>query len=64
MERQSHKQISGPAFLKNPLISVHLATSKSGDTVMVSWVDNMGESDSVEKNGIRNWFACAWAVRP
>ena len=39
----------GTGVSKNPLISVHLATSKSGDTVMVSRVDNMGESDSVEK---------------
>ena len=39
----------GTGVYTNPMISIHLANSKSGDTITVSWVDNMGESDSAEK---------------
>ena len=36
----------GGAISKNPYLSFRFAGSK-GDTVMLSWVDNLGESDSL-----------------
>lgn len=33
----------GPAISKNPLFSFRLSDVKVGDTVTVSWVDNLGE---------------------
>ena len=33
---------------KNPYLSVKIAGAKTGDTVMISWVDNKGGSDSGE----------------
>ncbi|MGB1612083.1 MAG: thiosulfate oxidation carrier complex protein SoxZ [Arenicellales bacterium] len=38
----------GTGVSTNPLISVHLADAKPGDTVGVNWMDNKGESDSAE----------------
>ena len=38
----------GIAVSKNPYISFQFDGAKQGDTVKVSWVDNKGESDSVE----------------
>jgi len=33
---------------KNPYLSVKVKDGKKGDTVGIAWVDNKGESDSVE----------------
>lgn len=33
---------------KNPFLSFKFKGGKSGDTVKLSWVDNKGESDSIE----------------
>jgi sulfur-oxidizing protein SoxZ len=33
---------------KNPFLSFKFSGAKSGDTMKISWVDNMGESDSEE----------------
>lgn len=38
----------GAAVSKNPFFSIKFKGAKSGDTLKVSWVDNKGESDSVE----------------
>ena len=38
----------GPAVSKNPYISFKFAGGAKGDKLKVSWVDNKGESDSVE----------------
>jgi sulfur-oxidizing protein SoxZ len=33
---------------KNPFLSFKFKGAKSGDSIKISWVDNKGESDSVE----------------
>lgn len=38
----------GPAVSKNPYLSFKFTGAKAGDTLKLSWVDNKGESDSVE----------------
>ncbi|MFK5950244.1 MAG: thiosulfate oxidation carrier complex protein SoxZ [Methylococcales bacterium] len=38
----------GTAISKNPYLSFKFKGAKSGDTLKMSWVDNKGESDSVE----------------
>ena len=36
----------GPAVSKNPYVSFELKGGKAGDTIEMSWVDNLGEKDS------------------
>ena len=38
----------GTAISKNPYLSFKFSGAKTGDTLKMSWVDNKGESDSVE----------------
>jgi len=38
----------GTAISKNPYLSFKFSGAKKGDTLKMSWVDNKGESDSVE----------------
>jgi len=38
----------GPAISKNPYLSFKFKGANKGDAVKISWVDNMGKSDSVE----------------
>ena len=38
----------GPAISKNPYLSFKFAGAKAGDSLKVSWVDNMGKSDSAD----------------
>ncbi len=38
----------GTAISKNPYLSFKFNGAKAGDTLKMSWVDNKGESDSVE----------------
>ncbi|MDQ1362499.1 MAG: sulfur-oxidizing protein SoxZ [Pseudomonadota bacterium] len=38
----------GVAISKNPYLSFKFSGAKAGDTLKVSWVDNKGETDSVE----------------
>lgn len=38
----------GTAISKNPYLSFKFAGAKKGDSLQMSWVDNKGESDSVE----------------
>ena len=38
----------GPAVSQNPYLSVEIAGPKKGDTLVVSWVDNMGKNESAE----------------
>ncbi len=38
----------GTAISKNPYLSFKFNGAKAGDTLKISWVDNKGESDSVE----------------
>ncbi len=38
----------GTAISKNPYLSFKFNGAKKGDTLKMSWVDNKGESDSVE----------------
>ena len=38
----------GTAVSTNPYLSFEFAGAKSGDKVKLSWVDNRGESDSIE----------------
>jgi sulfur-oxidizing protein SoxZ len=38
----------GPAVSKNPYLSFKFKGAKVGDTLKMSWVDNKGESDTVE----------------
>ncbi len=40
--------ILGQGVSKNPLIGVRVMGANAGDTVSVSWTDNMGESGSAE----------------
>ena len=38
----------GPAISKNPYLSFKFKGGKAGDTVKITWVDNMGKGDSLE----------------
>ena len=38
----------GGAISKNPFISFKFSGAKSGDTIKISWVDNQGNSDSLD----------------
>jgi len=38
----------GSAISKNPFISFKFSGAKSGDSIKVSWVDNKGNSDSID----------------
>lgn len=38
----------GPAVSKNPYLSFKFKGANKGDTVKLSWADNMGKSDSIE----------------
>jgi sulfur-oxidizing protein SoxZ len=38
----------GGAISKNPYLSFKFTGAASGDTIKISWVDNMGKSDSAE----------------
>lgn len=38
----------GPAISKNPYLSFRFKGAKKGDTLSLRWVDNKGESDSIE----------------
>jgi sulfur-oxidizing protein SoxZ len=38
----------GTAVSKNPFFSFKFQGAKPGDTLKISWVDNNGESDSIE----------------
>lgn len=38
----------GPSVSKNPYLSFRFKGGKAGDTLKLSWVDNKGESDSLE----------------
>ena len=37
----------GAAISKNPYLSYIFTGGKAGDSISISWVDNLGESDSV-----------------
>ena len=39
----------GSAISKNPFISFRFSGAKSGDSIKVSWVDNKGNSDSLDQ---------------
>jgi sulfur-oxidizing protein SoxZ len=39
----------GTAISANPYLSFEFAGAKKGDTVKLSWMDNTGESDSLEE---------------
>ncbi len=38
----------GPAISKNPYLSFRFSGAKAGDSMILRWVDNKGESDSAE----------------
>jgi sulfur-oxidizing protein SoxZ len=38
----------GPAISQNPYLSFKVKGAAAGDTIKISWVDNMGKSDSAE----------------
>lgn len=38
----------GPAISKNPYLSFSFKGAKQGEAVTIAWVDNKGDSDSVE----------------
>lgn len=38
----------GGAISKNPFLSFGFSGVKSGDSIKISWVDNKGDSDSIE----------------
>jgi sulfur-oxidizing protein SoxZ len=38
----------GPAVSKNPYLSFRFKGASKGDTLTLRWVDNKGESDSIE----------------
>ena len=38
----------GSAISKNPFLSFKFSGAKAGDSIKVSWVDNMGNSDSLD----------------
>ena len=37
----------GPAISKNPYLSFQFSGAKKDDSIKISWVDNVGKSDSV-----------------
>ncbi|MCW9024362.1 MAG: thiosulfate oxidation carrier complex protein SoxZ, partial [Gammaproteobacteria bacterium] len=37
----------GPAVSKNPYLSYQFTGGKAGDPISISWVDNLGEKDSI-----------------
>jgi len=37
----------GPAVSKNPYVAFDLTGGKAGDSIEMSWVDNMGQKDSL-----------------
>lgn len=39
----------GPAISKNPYLSFRFKGAAAGDTVKLSWVDNKGNTDSMEQ---------------
>tara|TARA_R110002167_G_scaffold91043_3_gene244841 strand:+ start:332 stop:643 length:312 start_codon:yes stop_codon:yes gene_type:complete len=39
----------GPAISKNPYLSFKFKGGAAGETIKVSWVDNMGKGDSAEE---------------
>ncbi|MGB5276540.1 MAG: thiosulfate oxidation carrier complex protein SoxZ [Gammaproteobacteria bacterium] len=39
----------GSAISKNPFISFRFSGAKAGDSIKVSWVDNKGNSDSLDQ---------------
>ncbi|MGB5339323.1 MAG: thiosulfate oxidation carrier complex protein SoxZ [Gammaproteobacteria bacterium] len=39
----------GPAISKNPYLSFRFKGAAAGDTVKLSWVDNKGNTDSMEE---------------
>ncbi|MGB5306065.1 MAG: thiosulfate oxidation carrier complex protein SoxZ, partial [Gammaproteobacteria bacterium] len=39
----------GPAISKNPYLSFRFKGAAAGDTVKLSWVDNKGNTDSLEE---------------
>jgi len=41
--------LMGIAVSKNPFMSFKVLNANSGDTLAISWVDNLGETDSTEK---------------
>jgi sulfur-oxidizing protein SoxZ len=38
----------GPAISQNPYLSFKFKGAAAGDTIKISWVDNMGKGDSAE----------------
>lgn len=40
------KALWGIAVSKNPYLSFTLTDAKSGDALLIAWLDNMGQSDS------------------
>lgn len=38
----------GAAVSKNPYLSFKFTNAKSGDTLKISWLDNMGETEATE----------------
>ena len=38
----------GPAVSKNPFLNFKFKGAKKGDTLTISWADNLGNSDSLE----------------
>lgn len=38
----------GTGISKNPYLTFYLKDAKAGDKVVVSWVDNRGDTDSIE----------------
>ena len=39
----------GSAISKNPFLSFKFSGAKSGDSIKISWVDNKGNSDSIDE---------------
>ncbi len=39
----------GRAVSKNPYLAFNFSGAKSGDTISLSWLDNTGETESVEE---------------
>ncbi len=38
----------GPGIAKNPYLSFNLKQAHAGDRLKIAWIDNLGQSDSVE----------------
>lgn len=47
-EAIAHAHLS-PGISVNPLIGLRIANAASGDVIGVTWLDNQGETDSVEE---------------